>query len=119
MKITTTPNNIVQAVFIDEGGSNKVSDCLPVGENVTATDMATASSQVGQYSVLRVRITAATYIAFAADADKAALDAATINAAYSAGPCIELFSAGTYLITCPLNWVRASAQPARVEILEA
>lgn len=113
------PNSIIQEVFNDVGGSNKVSDCLPAGMNITAADMATSSYNAGTYSLLRVRVTAATYVAFSDDDDKAALDAATIDASYSATECIELFTAGTYLISCPEKWVRFSTQPARVEISEA
>lgn len=110
------PNTIVQEVFIEDNASNKVSDVIPVGDNITA-DMASSSIDVGAKSVLRVRVTGAAFIAFSDD--KAALDAATIDGSYAASPVIELSAAGTYLLACPKRWARASANPARKELNRA
>lgn len=116
MERSRGPNSIAQRKFIDDSGSDKVSDVLPVGKLVSS-NMATSSIDVGEASVLRVRVAGSTFIAFSDD--KAALDAATIDASYSATEVIELSAAGTYLIACPRKWARASTNPARIELMRA
>jgi hypothetical protein len=116
MNKTTGPNSIAQEKFIDDCGADKMSDVISVG-TATSANMATSSLQVGKGSVLRVRVGAATFIAFSND--KTALDAATIDAAYVASPCIELPAAGTYVIASPAKWARASADPVRKELITA
>lgn len=114
MERSRGPNSIIQRKFVDDCGSDKVSNTLAVGSNLSASNMATASIEVGDASVLTLRVAAQTWVAFSDD--KAALDAATINAAYAASPVIELFSSGTYVLACPAKWARASTNPARIEL---
>lgn len=105
------PNKIAQEKFVDNGGSDKVNSCLPVGF-LLSNDI-TSSTKVGKNNILRVTVSTTTYLAFSDD--KAALDAATVDAALATLPCIELAS-GTYFIACPADWVKASANPTRKEL---
>lgn len=113
MERSRGPNSIIQRKFIDDCGSDKVSDCLPVGMVIT-TNMATASIEVGDASSLRVILGGAAFIAFSDD--KAALDVATIDGTYVASPCIQLTAAGSYLLACPAKFARSSLNPTRVEL---
>lgn len=117
MQRRTGPNSAAQKAFIEDNGSNKTSDVLAVGDNISSQDMAAASISVGRASVLRIRVTGACFVAFSDD--KAALDAATIDASYAASPVIELSAAGTYVLACPANFARASANPPRKELASA
>lgn len=102
--------NIPQAEHLDNGNSKKVTgDVLSPGPVITA-DISAAGVYVGQGSLLRIRVAAATFIAFG-DSTIGAVTNAT-------SPGLELNSAGVYLVSATADWVRASANPARVEILE-
>lgn len=106
------PNKIAQSKFVDNGGADKQVAVTPVGTAIS-TDISTTSIEVGANNILRVTVSSTTYLAF--NDDKAALDAATINASLASMPCIELAS-GTYFIACPARWVKASANPTRKEL---
>lgn len=107
------PNKIVQEKFVDNGGSDKVNSCLPVGIAFT-DDLSATSIECGANNVLRVTVSAQSWIAF--NDDRATLDAATINGSLITMPCIELSTAGTYFIACPARWVKASSNPSRKEL---
>jgi hypothetical protein len=114
MKRRTGANTIPQVQHLDSGGSQKVTQALAVGKLLDAD--ITASTKVGRFSLLRVRVTASTILAFSED--KAALDAETVDA--TTGDdfyVIELNIAGTYEIACPADWVKASVNPARKELV--
>ena len=113
----TGQNKIDQKNFVDEGGSKKTSPVLSVGDRI-GTDMEAAALDVGESSILRIRIsTAPTFIAFDNDAGFTALEAATLDISYTASPVIELIAAGVYEIACPKRWARASTNPDRIELV--
>lgn len=115
MKRRTAYGEIPQKEHIDSSGVKKTQEVLAVGKLVS-DNIATSVKKVGQGSVLRVETSGDTYLAFSNDSN--ALDAATINASYDDDYVIKLTGAGTFNVAAPANFVKASANPARFELIE-
>ena len=93
-----------------KGNISKVSEgMLAAPKRLEKLDISTAARIVEDGDMLRIRVTAATFVAFGNSATMAAPSATTEDA-------IELPAAGTYLIAITGKYVRASANPARVEV---
>ena len=103
--------NIKQAEHLDGASARKsTGDVLCAGRLLTA-DISAAGRYVGTGSLLRIRVTATTYLAFSDDSAIGAVSSST-------DPGLELFTAGVYLVTATGDWLRGSAAVARLEILE-
>jgi hypothetical protein len=79
------------------------------GELVTA-NISTAYTEVKKGNIIRIVVTADTYVAFAKEGGGAAVTAATKNGL--------LLQAGDHYVYCTEDFIRASAAPARVELLK-
>lgn len=112
LKTVKGPNTITQEQHLDSAQAKKViGDLLVPGTVVPpATDISAAAIQVGKGNILRIRVAAQTYVAFSADPALGAVSATT-------SPGIELNTAGVYLVVATEEFVRASANPARLEII--
>lgn len=80
------------------------------GEVVTA-NISGAYTEVKKGNILRIVVTADTYIAFDNETGGGAVTAATTPAV--------LLPAGDHYVYCTDDFVRASAAPARIELLKA
>lgn len=107
---------IPQAEHVQSANAKKVMDSILVPGTVLTDDISAAPVKVGKGNLLRIRVTALTYIAFD-DAPDSDLMSNEIDEESS--PALELFEAGTYLVTATGTFVRASADAARIEIIEA
>ena len=111
MKKSQSPGKISNERFLDDARSDKVTGDVLCQGTVITDDLTTARF-VGKGSLLRIRVTALTYIACrASDADLSGAVSVTTS------PGLELPTAGTYLVTASEDWIKASANPARVEKL--
>ena len=91
------------------GNTPKVSEGIIVPPKKLITADTTTARDVSEANILRVRVTATTYLAFGKDANIPAVTASTQNA-------IEL-EAGTYLIAVIGDFVRTSLSVARMEVV--
>lgn len=97
-------------IFSQAGRAIKAMDgILITPQELITSDISAAPVYVGNGNLLRVRVTATTYLAFGPSTISAP-SSTTSNA-------LELFSAGVYLISANDDYVMASSNPARVEIL--
>lgn len=79
--------------------------------DLSSVNYSTAAVEVTPGSLMRIRIAAATaYIAFSDDSTLGAVSSSTT-------PGLEL-EVGTHLVRATAKFMRASANPARVEIIE-
>lgn len=84
-------------------------DVLSQGRVVTE-DISAAGVLVGEGKMIRIRVTAQTYIQFG--------KVSTMGAVTSgSSPALELNTAGTYLVCAEFDYIRASANAARLEVL--
>lgn len=83
-------------------------DVLAPGK-VIADNISTAGVFVGKGKLCRIRVTAATFIAFG----PAAIGAVSATT----DPGLELGVAGTYLVIATEDYIRGSASVARLEII--
>lgn len=79
-----------------------------VGEVLTA-DISATWVDVGETNILRVEVAAATYFAFSDNNADPAVTVAT-------SPAVKILP-GEHYIICSAKYVRASANPTRVELL--
>lgn len=103
---------ITQDEHLDAAKASKIVDGILVpGEvvDLTANDISTAGRLVKTGSLLRIQVAADTYVAFG-DSTIAAVDATT-------SPAIKL-PAGYHLLVSTADFIRASANASRLEILE-
>lgn len=107
-------NEVRQAEHFARANLKKVSNGLMAPGILQTSDMSVTPLLVRQGSILRVRITAATYIAFSDDPSLLS----GVNSSFSATHVIELFTAGTYEIACTGDFAMASSNPARIELLQ-
>lgn len=109
MKKSLSPGKMNNERYLDDARSDKVTgDVLCQGEVISAN--ITTATYVGKGSLLRIRVASATFIACRATAAELS---ATVDATTSPG--LELNSAGVYLITASEDYIKASANPARIE----
>lgn len=107
---TKAAGNIPQAEHLDPANAKKTTGNVLVPGRLVTADTSAAARYVGKNSLLRIRVTAATFVAFGSDA----LGAVSV----ATDPGLELNDAGVYLVTATDDWVRTSAAVARMEILE-
>lgn len=93
-------------------GAKKVTDSVLVPGTVITADISAAGVLVGKGNLIRIRISAATFVAFGSSPSMAAVTSST-------SPGLELNTAGTYMINATDDFIRASANPARVEVIKA
>jgi hypothetical protein len=79
------------------------------GKLVTA-NISTAAVKVGKNNIIKVHVAADTYMAFSDDAAFGAVSVTT-------DPGL-LLNAGMHYVICTGEYVRASANPSRIELLE-
>lgn len=92
------------------GNIKKVSEgILTAPKRLITANISTGAVDCKDAGVLRVRVTAQTFIAFG----KSSLGVVSATTDHA----IELPAAGTYMIAVTGDYVRASANPARVEVL--
>jgi len=102
-------DKIEQLQHQDEANAKKVmGDILVPGEVIT-DNVSTASVQVGKGNICRIRVTAQAYVAFGDDS-LGAVSATT-------SPGLEL-QTGTHLVVATDDFIRMSADPDRLEIIE-
>lgn len=99
-----------QDEFVLSANARKVMSGILVPGAVIA-DITAAAIKVGAGSILRIRVASATFVAFSENPAMAAPSGATT-------PGIELNDAGVYLIVSTGTYVRSSANPARVELID-
>lgn len=80
-----------------------------IGDVVTA-DLSAGWVEVGETNILRVQVTVDTYFTFSDNNTGAAVTATTT-------PAVKIL-AGEHYIICSAKYVRASANPTRVELLK-
>lgn len=78
---------------------------------VLPTDITTAAVKVGSSNILKIHVSADTYVAFSDDASFGAVSVTT-------SPAV-LLPAGMHYVLCAGEYVRASANPTRIELLKA
>ena len=83
---------------------------LHIVGTVITDDISAAWVEVGQGNIVRVLLTADTYITFSDDNTSPAVTVAT-------SPAVKLVSGEHYIITSA-KYVRASANPSRIELLD-
>lgn len=79
------------------------------GEVIT-DDISTAGVEVGEGNILKIEVSADTYVAFSDESTIGAVSAAT-------SPAVKL-TAGEHYVVCACKYVRASANGVRVELLK-
>jgi hypothetical protein len=84
---------------------------LHVPGKVITSNLSSAWIEVGQSNILRIQVSGDTYVAFS-DIEG---DASTVSVTTS--PAVKL-PAGDHYVLCQARFVRASANPTRVELLE-
>lgn len=78
---------------------------------VITDDISAAWVKVGKGNIVRLQVSADTYVAFADDGTGPAVTAATT-------PAVKLASGEYHYVVCQSDYIRASAAPARVELHE-
>jgi hypothetical protein len=84
---------------------------LSVPGKVVTSDLSAGWVQVGQGNIIRMQVSADTYVAFS-DVEG---DASTVSV--TSTPAVKLLS-GDHYVLCQAKYVRTSANPTRVELLE-
>lgn len=84
---------------------------LHVPGKVITSDLSAAWIQVGQGNIIRMQVSADTYVAFS-DVEG---DVSTVSV--TSTPAVKLLS-GDHYVLCQAKYVRTSANPTRVELLE-
>lgn len=82
--------------------------CIP--GKVISANMSTGWLEVGQGNILRLQVSADTYVAFSDDTSGGAVTAST-------SPAVKILT-GDHYVLCQAKYVRASANPVRIELLE-
>jgi hypothetical protein len=106
------PDQIRRLEHLDASESKKVTDAVLVPGSVITSDSSSAAVLVGIGNLVRIRVTAPTYVAFGPTSTISAVSITT-------SPAIELYTAGTYLIAASDQFMRTSANPARIELIQA
>ena len=84
---------------------------LSVPGKVITANLSTGWTEVGRGNILRIQVAADTYVAFTEiEGDSSSVSATT-------SPAVKLL-AGDHYVLCQDKYVRASANPTRVELLE-
>lgn len=84
---------------------------LNVPGKVITDDISAAGVEVGEGNILRIQTSADTYIAFS--------ELSTIGAvSVTTTPAVKLVGAGVHYVVCQCDYVRASSNPTRIELLE-
>lgn len=103
------PNVIVQREHQDQAAARKtMGDILVPGMVITA-DPSIAPRLVGEGQICRIRVASTVYVAFGNDS-LGAVSSTT-------SPGLEL-ETGTHLVVATGDWIRMSAAPTRLEIIE-
>lgn len=89
--------------------TERVTDGVLAPGKVIAQDISAAGVYVKEGSLCRIRVSSATFVAFGL-VDIAAVSVTT-------DPGLELPVAGTYLVVATGDYIRASANAARLEVL--
>ena len=82
---------------------------LHIPGEVISTDISAAWTFVGAENIIRLIVTADTYVAFGIDTSGAAVSSTT-------SPAVKL-PAGEHYVICTADYVRVSLNPTRVELL--
>lgn len=77
---------------------------------VMPVDISSAAVKVGASNVIKIHVTADTYVAFSDDAAFGAVSVTT-------SPAVML-PAGMHYVLCAGEYIRASANPTRIELLK-
>jgi len=110
IKKTKAAGQIPQDEHLYQGNCKKVmSGVLVAPTSLITADTSSAARFVGAGCLLRVRVAAATFLAFG-DSTLGAVSSSTATG-------IELNDAGTYLIVAAADYVRTSANVARMEVI--
>jgi len=83
---------------------------LKIPGKVISANMSTNWIDVGQGNILRIQVSADTYVAFSDNLSGSVPSVST-------SPAVKL-QAGDHYVLCQAKYVRASANPTRVELLE-
>jgi uncharacterized protein (DUF2237 family) len=84
---------------------------LKVPGKVVTANLSTGWTEVGRGNILRIQVAADTYVAFTdIEGDSSSVSVTT-------SPAVKL-PAGDHYVLCQAKFVRASANPTRVELLE-
>ena len=109
LKGSKGPSKILQDEHLDEANAQKVVSGILVPGEVVTDDISSAGVLVKKGSLLRISVSSTTYIAFGAS---------TIGAvSNTTSPGLELQS-GVYLVCATDDYIRASADADRLEIIE-
>jgi hypothetical protein len=83
---------------------------LLIPGKVISANISTGWVQVGQGNILRLQVAADTYVTFSDDTSGGVPTSST-------SPAVKVL-AGVHYVLCQAKYVRASANPTRVELLE-
>jgi hypothetical protein len=83
---------------------------LHIPGKVISANLSTGWVEVGQGNILRIETASDTYVAFSDDTSGGAVSVTTSSA-------VKILTGDNYVI-CQAKYVRASANPTRVELLE-
>jgi hypothetical protein len=110
-KYKVAHNDQMQDEYVLSAGARKVMNDILVPGDVITTDISAGGVAVGKNNLVRIRVAAATFVAFS---DDSAIGAVSITTT----PAIELPVAGTYLLVATGKYIRASAAAARLEVIQ-
>ena len=83
---------------------------LLIPGKVISANLSSSWVEVGQGNILRIQVSADTYVAFSDDTSGTAVTATT-------SPAVKVL-AGDHYVLCQAKYIRASANPVRAELLE-
>jgi hypothetical protein len=104
------PERQLQDEYVLSADARKVISGILVAGDVVTSDISAAGVKVGKGSILRIRVGAATFVAFSDDPTIGTVSVTTT-------PGLELPAAGTYVIVATGIYVRASANAVRLEVV--
>lgn len=108
LKNNQSPARINNVEHVDLPGAKATMDVLAPGTVITS-DISAAWVKVGLSSIVRIQVAADTYVAFGDDSTAGVVDSST-------SPAIKL-AAGYYLLRATGEFIRASLNASRIEIL--
>jgi len=115
LKTQKGPSKLVNQEHVDCALAKATIDVLAPGEVLT-DDFAAAWEVVGKGCLVRVELSAETFIAFASDAAGKGVSTGAAAVTVSSTPAIQL-PAGYHILRATGAFMRASTNPDRVEVL--
>lgn len=110
-KLKKGPEVMLQDEYVLSANARKVMNDVLVPGAVITDNISSGGVAVGKGNLIRIRVAAATFVAFSDDPAIGTVSSTT-------NPGLELPVAGTYLVVATGKYVRASANAARLEVVQ-